>query len=270
MQWRRADTVLLKNILLTLFERVRKGYKGFYSGRSELETKQNCNILTPTLMVITAFLSRSPRQLNWGPGGPASLRHGPHSSIFSPTDLNSNCNCSIRGLRAPSAGCWFSLLHLISNWLELLVHRVILLFYTHSIQPVDSQGYPLETFDQMHLFSTSTIFTAPVGMVTFRQSPYWYYPWADVAVSTSSDTQHLWTWWHFCDHTGFINLYVNNIRHIHTCRFTLTYYISAITWKRYEKRASCAFGFFIHIRRIKKIAYPLWLVFFQGIEMTYS
>ena len=29
--------------------------------------------------------------------------------------LLSNCNCSIRGLRAPSAGCWFSLPHLISN-----------------------------------------------------------------------------------------------------------------------------------------------------------
>ena len=45
-----------------------------------------------------------------------------------------------------------------------------------------------------------------VGMVTFRQSPCWYYPWADVILSTSSDTQHLWTWWHFGDHTGLINL----------------------------------------------------------------
>ena len=55
-------------------------------------------------------------------------------------------------------------------------------------------------------------------MVIFRQSPCWYYPWADVAVSTSSDTQHLWTWWHFGDHTGLLNLSVNNIRLIHTCR----------------------------------------------------
>ena len=45
-----------------------------------------------------------------------------------------------------------------------------------------------------------------VGMVTFRQSPCWYYPWADIILSTSSDTQHLWTWWHFGDHTGLINL----------------------------------------------------------------
>ena len=60
--------------------------------------------------------------------------------------------------------------------------------------------------------------TAPVGMVTFRQSPCWYYPWADAAVSTSADTQHLWTWWHFGDQAGLINLSVNNIRRIHTRR----------------------------------------------------
>ena len=34
----------------------------------ELETEQNCNILTPTLLAITAFLSRSPGLLNRGPG----------------------------------------------------------------------------------------------------------------------------------------------------------------------------------------------------------
>ena len=54
----------------------------------ELETEQNCNILNPTLMAITAFLSRSPELLNRGPWGPASLGHGPHSSFFSPTNLN--------------------------------------------------------------------------------------------------------------------------------------------------------------------------------------
>ena len=56
----------------------------------ELETEQNCNILTPTLLAITTFLSRSPGLLNWGPGGPASLGHVPQSSIFSPTHLISN------------------------------------------------------------------------------------------------------------------------------------------------------------------------------------
>ena len=75
----------------------------------ELKTEQNCNILNP----ITAFLSRSPGLLNRGPGGPASLRHVPHSSIFSPTGQISNC--LIGDMRVPSAGCWFSLPHLISN-----------------------------------------------------------------------------------------------------------------------------------------------------------
>ena len=46
--------------------------------------------MTPILMAITAFLSRSPGLLNRGPGGPASLGHVPHSSIFSPTGLISN------------------------------------------------------------------------------------------------------------------------------------------------------------------------------------
>ena len=63
-----------------------KGFERFYSVRGELEAEQNCSILTPTLMTITAFISRSPGLLNRGPGGPASLRHVPHSSIFSPTD----------------------------------------------------------------------------------------------------------------------------------------------------------------------------------------
>ena len=70
--------------------------------RGELESEQNCNILTPTLMAITAFLSRSPGLLNRGPGGPASLGYVSHSSVFSPTDLN--FNCSIGGPDGPL--CW--------------------------------------------------------------------------------------------------------------------------------------------------------------------
>ena len=88
----------------------------------------------------------------------------------------------------------------------------------HRIQSRPPFRWFSDIFDWMLMFSTSTVSTATVGMVTFQQSPYWYYPWADVAVSTSSDTQHLWTWWHFGDHTGLINLSVNNIRCIHTRR----------------------------------------------------
>ena len=82
--------------------------------RGELETEQNCNILTPTLKAITAFLSRSPGLLNQGPGVPTSLGHGPHSSIFSPTNLNSNC--SIGGPEGPL--CWVLVLS-TASYLQL-------------------------------------------------------------------------------------------------------------------------------------------------------
>ena len=67
------------------------------------------------------------------------------------------------------------------------------IFHYHRIQPRPQVRWYSDIFDRMHLFSTSIVFTAPVGMVTLRQSPCWYYSWADAAVSTSSDTQHLWT-----------------------------------------------------------------------------
>ena len=56
------------------------------------ETEQNCNILTPTLLAITAFLSRSPGLLNRGPG--VSSLSGTCSSV---QHLLSNCNRSIGG-----------------------------------------------------------------------------------------------------------------------------------------------------------------------------
>ena len=97
----------------------------------------------PHSMAITAFLSRSPGLLNRGPRGLVSLGHGPHSSIFSP-----NATAQLGAWGPPSAGCWFSLPHLISNWLELPVHRVILLFYAHSIS---SYNWPME-------YATSAVF----------------------------------------------------------------------------------------------------------------
>ena len=158
-------TQFFRKIYLSLYL---KGFERFYCVRGELETEQNCKILTPTLMAITAFLSRSPGLLNRGPGGPTSLGHGPHSSIFSPTDLNSNCNFSIEGLRAPSAGCWFSLPHLISNWLTSCLHPGYIIVRrppssceyhkSHSIQPVHSQGYILIFLNRMHLLFTQVHF----------------------------------------------------------------------------------------------------------------
>ena len=78
-----SDTVLYKNILLTFFERVRKGYSRFYCER-ELETEQNCNILTPTLMAISVSFP-----LSWvtqpGAWGPTLLGAGFLYHFFSPT-----------------------------------------------------------------------------------------------------------------------------------------------------------------------------------------
>ena len=67
-----------------------KGLRNVLCMRGELETEQNCNILTPpTLLATAGFLSYSPGLLSRGPGGPAS------------------------------AGTWFSFQHLLSNWSEL-------------------------------------------------------------------------------------------------------------------------------------------------------
>ena len=71
--------------------------------RSELEAEQNCNILTLTLIAITAFLSRSPGLLNRGPGGPASLGAGPLYRILSPTDSTFCAPSYIIAPRTPSS-----------------------------------------------------------------------------------------------------------------------------------------------------------------------
>ena len=102
-----------------------------------------------------------------GAWGPASLGAGFLYRILSPTCLIPNCNCSIRGLRAPSAGCWLSLPHLISNWLNFLCTEL----YNSSmptfflwvsqialIQPIHSQGYTLLFLDRMHLLVTQVHF----------------------------------------------------------------------------------------------------------------
>ena len=90
-----SDTVLKKNIPLALLE-------GSESER-ELETEQNCNILTPPPIATTAFLSRSPRLLNRGPGGPASLGAGFLYRILSPTDWTSCAPSYIIVQRSPSS-----------------------------------------------------------------------------------------------------------------------------------------------------------------------
>ena len=133
---KRRATQFFRKIYLSLylkgFERVTKGFTVW---EGELETEQNCNILTLTLMAITAFLSRSPGLLNRGP----SL-----------------------------SGCWFSLPHLISNWSDFLSSPGLYNCSTHTfflwasqialIQPVHGQGYILIFLDRMHLLYTQVHF----------------------------------------------------------------------------------------------------------------
>ena len=93
----------------------------------ELETELNCNILTPTLMAATVFLSRSSGLLNQQPGGPASLGHVPHSSIISPTGLISNWSIGTWGPPLLGADFLYRVLSL-TDWTScapsyIIVHR---------------------------------------------------------------------------------------------------------------------------------------------------
>ena len=91
--------------------------------------EQNCNILTPTLMAITAFLSRSPGLLNRGPWGPASLGH-----VLIPTSYH--------------------------QLIELPVHRVIWLFNVHLLVGVTNRTH--STRPRSRLYSDIPRPDAPV------------------------------------------------------------------------------------------------------------
>ena len=83
--------------------RVRKGYSRFY-GERELETEQNCNILTPTLMAVSVESFSFSRAAQPEAQGLSSLLDdGFLYCILSPTGLQN----SIGVPRATSAGCGF-------------------------------------------------------------------------------------------------------------------------------------------------------------------
>ena len=67
--------------------------------------------------------------------------------VWSPTRLISNCNCSIGALRAHCAGCWLSLLHLVSNWLNFLCTK---------LYNISTTTFFLWT-SQSHSFNPSTV-----------------------------------------------------------------------------------------------------------------
>ena len=77
----------------------------------ELETEQNCNILTSQAPPdIAVCRSRSPGLLNQGPGGPASLGH-----VLIPASSHQLVSKLSGVPRVPSAVWWLSLPHLVSN-----------------------------------------------------------------------------------------------------------------------------------------------------------
>ena len=99
---------------LTLLQGFEKGYSRF---ERELETKQNWNILTPTLMAVNvvSFL------FSWcSTGGPGVLSAGCWLSLLHLISIFSGPQL----IRAPSPFglVWLSLPHLLSNWLELQLY----------------------------------------------------------------------------------------------------------------------------------------------------
>ena len=119
----------------------------------ELETKQNCNILTPTLLAITAFFSRSPGLLNRGPGvqplwdmflNPASshqLVWSPNSQSEVPRPLLPGAGFLYRSL--PPTGLLTKLTDFLSSPSYIIVQRPLLLegVTIAHIQPIHGQGY---------------------------------------------------------------------------------------------------------------------------------
>ena len=114
-------------------------------------------------MAITAFLSRSPGLLNRGPGAQPLW-----DMVFIPAS-SLQLQLLNRGvLKAPSAGCWFSLQHLsptdlnflspglYNNLTPALLSASVTI--SHSIQPVHGQGYILIFLDRMHLLFTQVHF----------------------------------------------------------------------------------------------------------------
>ena len=135
-----------------------------------------------------------PKVLLWeGVENRTELQHiDPHSIGHNCVSFPVLLGCSTGGLGAHSAGCWFFLPHLISNWLNFLCTKL----YNSStsafflwasqialIQSVHGQGYILIFLDRIHLLFTQVhfLFWQPgqVGgqYTTNRQDFECWFPW---------------------------------------------------------------------------------------------
>ena len=140
-----SEDVLQKNIPLTLFER--------FVCERQLETEQNCNILTPTLMAISVSFpfSCAAQPEAWGP---ASLGAVFFYHILSPTGLVSKLSIGAWGLPLLGAGFLYRILSptdLISCALcYIIVHA-------HSISPHNwPSEYALPPSLERHIWSSSS------------------------------------------------------------------------------------------------------------------
>ena len=149
----------------------------------ELETEQNCNILTLTLTAITVFLSCS-ELLNRGAWGPASLGAGFLYRILSPTHLISNCICSIGAceptlLGAGSLYCILSLTHWTSWALSYIIVQ----------RPPSSCGR-----HKSHSFNPSTVkvifWYSSTGCTCYL---HWYISYFDGPAGSEVNIQQLYT-----------------------------------------------------------------------------
>ena len=128
---------------------------------------------------------------------------GTCSSIQHLLSNSSDPQLSIGGLRAPSAGCWLSLSHLVTNWLNFLCTELYnsstqTLFLWASqiafIQSIHGQGYTLLFLDRMHLLFTQVhfLFCQPgrvVGQYTAIRMMVWGFAYHGVQ-SKANYTKH--------------------------------------------------------------------------------
>ena len=122
----------------------------------ELETEQRLQHIDPHSIGhnrISFPFSWAAQPGTWGPGDPASWGAGFLYRILSLTRLIPNC--SVGGLRAPSAGCWLSLPHLVINWSGL-------------------QSNWLPVFTELYNSSTPTFLWTSQSHLLTRPVIFWY------------------------------------------------------------------------------------------------
>ena len=124
--------------------RVPKGYSKFYSER-ELETKQNCNILTPTLMAVSVVSFSFSRAAQPEAQGPTLLS-------FSTTSYQQLLWTQTQsGAPSPFGLVWLSLPHLVSTP-TVTVWLLVLTELYNSSTPTQSPTRSLE----WHIWSLSS------------------------------------------------------------------------------------------------------------------